>query len=123
MKKDPHADEPQVQLDEATYQAYLKAVSNADAWKREAERLKALLNEQLGDAYAGVVNDEKVITHRPTLTFRVSALLKDYPEITQHYIVTTVERKLDMDAFRKVHPDIAEQYQSRSFRLVGSPEE
>ncbi len=123
MKKDPHADEPKVQLDPVTYREYLQAASNADAWKKEAERLKAILDEQIGDAYAGVVDDEKVITHRPEQRWRLAALVKDYPDITQHYIITEVNRVLDIAAFRKVHPDIADKYQSRSFRLIGSPGE
>ena len=118
VKKDPHADESTAELDPVTYQDYMNARDAVMSWTAEAERLKALLDQQLGDAYAGTINGRKLVTHRPESRYRVSQLERDYPELTQHYLKERLVTELDMDTFAKVHPEIAEQYRTRSFRTL-----
>lgn len=118
MKVDPHANEPTVDLDPVTHAEYLEAVAAAKSWTAEAERLKAELDKQLGDAYAGLVDGRKLITHRPEERWRTTQLIKDYPELTQHFVKIEAREVFDVLAFRANHPDIAEQYQTRSFRSL-----
>lgn len=123
MKKDPHATEPKVELDASLYKRYCEALENSVAWKKEAERLQAELNEQIGDAYAGTIDGHKVITHRPMKTWRINELVRDYPDLTSHFLFREVVEKLDIQSFQKHHAEIAQRYQSRSFRNVGFGEE
>lgn len=118
MKKDPHADEPTQELDKVTYLQYLEALGNAKAWKQEADRLQAMLDEQLGDAYAGTIDGRKLVTHRPTERWAESTLIKDNPDLTQHYFKQKVVEVFDFAAFRSAHPDVAEKYRVRSFRTI-----
>lgn len=118
MKKDPHADEPTAEMDIVTYSQYLEAQNNAAAWKKEAERLMKLLNEQIGDAYAGTINGHKLVTHRPEERWAVQQLIKDYPELTSHYFKKVVKDEFEIDDFRKAHSDILDKYRVRSFRTL-----
>jgi hypothetical protein len=118
MKVDPHAGEPTADLDPATYSAYMEAKANAKSWKAEAERLENMLNEQLGDAYAGLVDGRKLVYHRPEKRFQAAQLQKDYPELTQHFLRLEYVNVFDVEAFAKLHPEIAEQYRTRSFRSL-----
>jgi hypothetical protein len=123
VKKDPHATEPKVELNRETYRLYVEALDNSVAWKKEAERLQGLLNEEIGDAYAGTVNGHKVVTHRPIQTWRINELVRDYPELTARYVEQVTVEKLDIHEFRAHHKEIADKYQSRSFRNLGPGEE
>lgn len=118
MKVDPHADESTADVDPVTYSQYMEAAANAMSWEKEADRLRALLDAQMGNAYAGLVDGRKLLTHRPTSTFRVAQLVKDYPELTQHYLHSEVKQVVDMAAFVHDHPEIAESYRSRQFRSL-----
>lgn len=118
MKKDPHADEPTAEMDRVTYTQYLEAQSNAAAWKKESERLMKLLDEQIGDAYAGTIDGHKLVTHRPEQRWSVRQLVQDYPELTAHYMKKVVVDEFEMEEFRKAHQDIADKYRVRSFRTL-----
>jgi hypothetical protein len=122
VKKDPHASEPKVELDKVTYLEWLTAASNADAWKKEADRLAKMLQDQIGDAYAGTVDGQKVLGHRPQERYRVKDLVAENPNLTQHYMKFEMVETLDVVAFGEAHPDILQKYQSRSFRRLGELE-
>lgn len=117
MKFDKYASEPTAEIDRDVHAKWLEARKNAALWKVEEERLRAKLQADLGDATAGVIDGRKVLTHRPTSTYRVKDLLAQYPDLTQHYMVAGPE-VFDVTTFVARHPDIAEQFQSRSFRPV-----
>lgn len=118
MKVDPYLNEKTVDLDPDIHARYLEAKENADAWKKEAERLQGILRDSLGDAHAGLIHGRKVVTHRPVNTYRISDLVRDYPELTQHYFVTKEVETFDQDTFAVSHGDILERYRSRSFRSI-----
>ncbi len=115
---DPHANEPVVELDPDLYKLYLEAVDAVDRWTKELNRRRKRLEEQIGDAYAGTIEGLKVITYRPTATFATTRLVKDYPDLTAHFFKKVFRDEFQTEDFVKAHPDIAEQYQSRSFRRV-----
>ena len=118
MKVDPYLNEATVDLDPDIHGLYLEARANADAWTAEADRLKTELLNRLGDAHAGLVNGRKVITHRPVATYRIKDLIRDYPELTQHYFTTKEVETFDQESFRYSQPELLEQYRSRSFRSI-----
>jgi hypothetical protein len=122
MKLDPHRNEPAVELDKSTWLEYIEAKSNADAWEAEAKRRRAALVLAIGDSYAGLVDGKKVVTHRPKESWAVARILKDHPDLAQHFLVPRVVEELDIERFRKVYPEIAAEYQTRSFNTIGTIE-
>lgn len=113
---DPHFDEPTVELDSNLWQAYRRAIDNAEGWKKEADRIRKEIEARLGDATAGLVDGRKVVYYRPADKWAEARILKDYPDLAGHYMRTKEQPWFDMDSFALHHPDIAEKYQVRSFR-------
>lgn len=113
---DPYANEPAIDLDETKVQLWLNAQDAADRWQEHADALKKELMESMGNAHAGLVNGKKVITYRPSEKWATSRLIKDYPDVTRHYMVDRTRSELDINAMLNQHPDIVNQYQVRQFR-------
>lgn len=118
MKTDPYANEPAVDLDPVTFHAYMEAEQNAEAWKKEAVRLKKELIDELGDATAGLVDGHKLVTYREQQRWAESTLIKENPDLAQHFITARYQDVFDMDKFRAHHPEIADKYRVRSFRSI-----
>lgn len=116
---DPHADEPVVELDPDKVKRYRHARDAVKRWSEELVQAKAALMEDLRDAYAGTVNGKKVVGYRPQSRFAEARLVKDHPDLTQHYITPKVQDTFDVDAFAAHHPDIADQYRIRAFVELG----
>lgn len=112
---DKHAGEKTKDIDRDKYFLYLEAVSAANSWLREANRLKAEIIRELGDAYAGVVDGKKVVAHRPKRQYAITRLRKDYPDLTEHFMKWTTEQTFDVDAFDLAHHDILQMYQVHAF--------
>jgi hypothetical protein len=119
MKPDPYANEPTAPVDPETSRLYLEACDAAKSWQIEADRLKKMIDEQIGDAHAGLVDGRKLYTHRPEDRYAVARLLKENPELTQHYYHQVYKEEFNFELFSKAHPEIAEQYRVRSFRSLG----
>lgn len=119
MKPDPYASEETVEIDATLHAKWLEAATNAKQWQQEADRLKAALVQEIGDAYAGTINGYKLITYRPEERYAVARLRKDYPELTEIYVAPVTSYEFDMERFRKAHADLADQYRVRSFRSLG----
>lgn len=119
MKVDPYANEPVAPVDPALFAQYLEAKDASSRWKLEAERLAGIIEAMIGDAHAGTVDGRKVILHRYANTYRAAALRKDYPELTEQYVVEVTEFSFDIDRFAKNHPEVAKQYQSRPLKTIG----
>lgn len=115
MAFDQYADEPAVEIDAHLLTAWRAAKSAISQWEAEEKRLRELLEKQIGDAHAGLVDGEKVIYHRPIKTYRVKALLAENAELASHYYVPGPE-VFAMDRFAKAFPEIAEKYRSRAFK-------
>lgn len=113
---DPYATEPVAVIDPHIWKLYLQASSNAEGWQREAEKLRLQVEEQLGEAHAGTVDGVKVLYHRPADRWAVGRILKDYPELSQQFMRPQLQDVFAIEEFRAAHPEIADQYQVRSFR-------
>ena len=113
---DPYAGEPTTELDPDKVTLWLNAQDAADRWQEHADALKRELMENMGGAHAGLVNGKKVITYRPSEKWATSRIMKDYPDMANHYMVERPRLELDVDAMRQQHPDIVNQYQVRQFR-------
>lgn len=118
----PYADEPTQEIDRAIFARWQEARSNADAWAKEALRLRTHLESMLGDAFAATIDGRKVLTYRPGQKYATAAIRRDFPDLTQHFMTTKLEEVLDMDRFLAAHAEIAERYRVRSFREVDSAE-
>lgn len=116
---DPYADEPTAEVDGDVYKSWIQARINADGWTKEAERLRKRLQDDLGDATAGTLNGEKVIYYRYQDSWATARLIKDNPDLTQHYFTVHEVSEFDLDQFRRVHQDIADKYRTRAFKAAG----
>lgn len=116
---DPHADEPTVELEGDLWKLWNQARTNAEGWSTEADRIRKRIEERIGDAYAATVDGVKVLTYRPTKKYAEARLRKDYPDLTEHFILVQKVEVLDTDKFAAQHPEIAERYRVRSLRRTG----
>lgn len=115
---DKNAAEPTVEIASDMWNLYHEYLANATAWMKLAEELKKKIIEQMGDAFAVLVDGEKVATYRPTAKIAETALIKDFPDLAQHYIKQETRDVFDVQAFARTYPEIAERYRVRSFREV-----
>lgn len=116
MVVDKYEDEPVKEIDRDRFllwQAYRREIQRAQL---EEARLRAEIEEEMGAATAATIDGIKVITYRPKAGYSVTGILRDYPELAQHYLHTQKKETLDVQAFVKQHPDIAAKYQTREFR-------
>ena len=117
---DPHADEPTVEIDQDTWKLFLEAKAAEKAWAAEKNRLYKRLVAEVGDAYAMTVNGEKVALYRPRSNYAEARIIKDYPDLTQHFFEYQTNSVFNMAKFAEQHPDIAEQYRVRALVEVES---
>jgi hypothetical protein len=115
---DPFFNEPFVQLDPDKVKLWRQAVDAARAWGEEAEKRRDELIADLGDAHAGKVGDDKVITYRPETRWAEARLVKENPDLAQHFFRSQTREVFALTEFREHHPEIAEKYRVRSFRGV-----
>lgn len=115
---DPYANEPTAEVDRDHYLAWVKAKDAAARWHKEADRIEQLLKKSLADAHAGTLNGVKVLTNRPQKNYAAAAIRRDYPDLAQHFLQRVVKEEFQVDDFAAAHPDIAEAYRIRSFRMV-----
>ena len=115
---DRYENEPTIQLDPEKVNRWREARANAEAWQDIADKIKAELVGDLGDATAGKIGDDKVITYRPSERYAEARIRQDHPDLVPHFMRTKTQEVFDMAAFRRSHPEIAEQYHVRQFRLV-----
>lgn len=116
---DPYANEPTQEIDPDLWRLYLQAKVNAEGWEKEAARYRKKVEEQLNGAHAGIVDGKKVVYYRPATRWAVGRFIKDYPDLAQHFIHPRLEDVFSTEEFVSAHPDLAAQYQVRSFREAG----
>lgn len=115
---DPHAGEPTKEVPRKLVEQWVQARDAAAYWKEQEERLKAELAAEIGDAYAGTIDGEKVFTYRPINRYAEARLKAEYPDLVQHFIHPKLVDTFDVNAFSAQHPDVAERYRSRQFRAA-----
>lgn len=115
---EPKPGELTVEIDRDDWKLLTEAENNAAAWTEEVNRLRKKLQEAAGDATALLVDGRLVRTWRRKEVWRESALIKDYPDLTQHYMSVEEVTRFNARRFAEVHPEIAIQYQTRSFNEV-----
>lgn len=120
---DPYADEPAVQVNVDLYRHWRELEQFALQYAKAAEAAKALLIQQMGDAHAGLIEDRKVVTNRPTKRYATARIMTEREDLAQHFMHEVTNKVLDMEAFRIRHPEIAENYRVRSFRVVAGDDE
>ena len=116
---DPHAGEMTVEINRDTYKLYQEALAAVKAWTEELNRLKATLVAELGDAFAGTVDGQKVVAHRPKDQYALTRLRQDYPDLTEHFMKWKTEQVFDVEAFGKQHAEVLDQYQVRALIQLG----
>lgn len=114
----PHVNEEAVQLDPGLVIQWRELEEKAAAYKKAAETVKAQIMEKLGNATAGKVGDDKVITYRFSDAWATSRLVKENPDLAQHFFREVQKEIFDLEAFKLRHPAIAEQYRIRAFKAV-----
>lgn len=116
---DPHAGEMTTELDSDLWDQYEKGLATLKEWTEYVNKLKKMILEQIGNAYAGTVNGEKVVSHRPKDQYAISRLRQDYPDLTERFMRWHTEQVFDEEAFIAAHPEIMEQYRVRAFVKLG----
>ncbi len=117
-----HENEPKVDLGESLYLAWLDARDQAMAWRKRQDELQKELNDQFGTSTMGLVNGRPALTYRYKEKYATAALIRDNPALTEYYMKDRVVRELDVEAFAKVHPEIAQKYQIRELRAISNVE-
>lgn len=115
---DPYADELTVEIDRDKYKLWQEAKAAAQAWDAEAKRLGADLLYSMHGFSAATIDGVKVLSHRFKNQYAVGQLLKDYPDLTKHFMKPELVEQLDVPAFVTAHPEIAEKYRVRELRRV-----
>ena len=113
---DPYQDELTVEIDRDKHKLWLEAKANAVAWEAEANRLRRDLLDSLHGMSAGTVDGNKVVTYRYKDQYATSRLIKDYPDLCEHYITPVSVPTLNITVFKDAHPEILEKYRVREFR-------
>lgn len=116
---DPHAGEMTVEVNRDIWKLYEEALAAIDGWTKEANRLRKQILQDMGDAYAGTIDGQKVVAHRPKEQYAISRLRNDYPDLTERFLAWKTEQVFDQEAFAAAHPEIMEQYRVRAFVKLG----
>lgn len=114
---DKYEAEDVVEIPAELYAKLTEANSNVDGWTRIRDGYKKMVQTLLGKASAGMVDGQKVITYRPSNKWAESRIIKDHPDLAHHFMTTKTQVVFDMEAFKLRHPEIAEAYRIRQFRV------
>jgi hypothetical protein len=113
---DPYASELTTEIDRDKYKLWLEAKAAIRAWTEEANRLAEDLRDSLHGMSAGTVDGKKVVSYRPKDQYATGRLVKDYPDLCEHFMKPECVTTLDIQAFVAAHPDVADKYRVREFR-------
>lgn len=115
---DPHQNEPATELDSRLWAEYTEARGNREGWEARERQIRAEIEAALGQNTAGTVGGVKVMTYRGGETFAAARIQKDYPDLAAHFTRLREVEEFAVKEFAERHPDLAEPYRSRSFRMV-----
>lgn len=114
----PHDKESTVEIPGGLWRSYLDARKSREDWEVHEKFYRERIEKLLGDARAGTVGGVKVVSYRPADKWSGVGIRKEHPEIAEHFVVSRQVEEFDVAAFVAQHPDLAEPFRSRSFRLV-----
>lgn len=85
-------------------ESYHRASAELKAAERRQEEIKNWLKVQLGDAGAGCLNGQKIISYPEVQTKRVSArrLREEFPEVAEKCSETSTHRRLTVRSIKTV---------------------
>lgn len=113
---DKYENEETVEIPADLYASLLEAAAHADGWAKIRDGYKKRLQMLIGKANAGSVDGVKVITYRPSNKWAEARIIKDHPDLAEHFMREVRREVFDIEAFRLRHPEIAEAYRVRQFR-------
>jgi len=114
----PYDKEDTAEIPGGLWKSYLEARKNREDWEAHEKFYRERIEKLLGSRPAGTVGGVKVVTFRPAEKWAASNILKAYPEMAEHFMTTQTVDVFDVNAFVAHHPDLAEPFRSRSFRIV-----
>lgn len=85
-------------------------------WKAEYEKVKAELEEVMGDATIGTFDGSQVLTFRHEDRFRGTDFKKVYPDTYRTFVTNVTEKKFDVALFKASRPDLYEEFRVRSMK-------
>src|SRR5678815_5044356 len=112
--------EPTVEIPLELFRKYQEARRNREDWASWEKHYADKIQELMGDKPAATVDGKKVLSWRPSEKWSEVGIRREYLEIAQHFDVTREVTRFDVKAFVAQHPDLAEPFRSRSFRMVES---
>lgn len=118
MTEEPQAPEVTVELDAhvKTLAKLSEASDNITFWKRQYDKLKAELDELMGDATVGTVDGQEVLTYRYEDRFRGGDFKKMYPDTYRTFVTEVTEKKFDLELFKASRPDLYGQFRVRAMK-------
>lgn len=96
------------------YVAKKQQKEELEKWIEEFHRMRQRLAPDAREFY---LNGKVVATYDPVDKMQTRQLQKDNPALYEEFVELVTERRFDEEHFKKEHPEIWKQYQSRSFRL------
>lgn len=99
-----------------------EAIDSEAAWKKVKENLAAEIREKLGDATAGVIGNEAVVTYRYKDSFAEKRFIEENEELAKHYMRRVTKSVLDVDLVKQALPEKYNEYRGRELRNTWSGE-
>lgn len=97
---------------------YVEKRAALERAKSEVEKLEKEIRYEVGTADEATIFGEPVISNKLINKFKEGEFKNDNPLLHKEFTRPMVVEKFDQDAFRKQHPNLYTQYQSRQFRLL-----
>lgn len=119
---DKYENEDVVEIPADLFANLQEATAHADGWAKIRDGYKKRLQALIGKAHAGMVDGVKVITYRPSNKWAEARIIKDHPDLVEHFMREVTRDVFDIEAFRLRHPEIAEAYRVRQFRMSDDDE-
>jgi hypothetical protein len=88
----------------------------AEFWSKRRDKLRAEIEEVMGDATIGTIDGSKVVVYEPVERFRGAEFRKLYPDTYQFYTREVTKTQFDEEWFRASRPDLYEQFRVRPLK-------
>lgn len=92
------------------------ASDNITFWKRQYDKIKAELEEILGDATVGTIDGHPALTFRYQERFRGSDFQKLYPDTYRTFVTEVTEKKFNLELFKASKPELYREFRVRAMR-------